>query len=234
MRIRFALAALLFSLSALVQQSATPTPLAADQASVLFKFVWDVGIPWQSYSIQVQADGKTHFEGTPNPAQSGDTDPVQQDFTMSEANRQKIFDAARRLNYFQGDLDSHLKHIAQTGVKTLAYKSAQVHGSSTYNYSQNPDAQQLTQVFLGLATTLDYGRKLAWNYRFDKLGMNQTLRELEDLQASHMVDELAAIEPILRKIADDSSLMHISRQSAQHLLKTISVADVAKQSAAQP
>ncbi len=104
------------------------------------------------------------------------------------------------------------------------YKSAQVQGSSTYNYSQNPDVQQLTQLFLGLATTLDYGRKLAWNYRFDKLGMNQTLRELEDLQASHQVEELAAIEPILRKIADDSSLMHISRQSAQHLLKTISVA----------
>jgi len=230
---RFALVAFLISLSALAQQPAT-TPPVADPASVWFKFAWDVGIPWQSYSIQVQADGKTHFDGTPNPSQDGDTDPVQQDFVMSEGNRQKIFDAARKLNYFQGDLDSHLKHIAQTGAKTLAYKSAQVQSSSTYNYSQNPDAQQLTQLFLGLANTLDYGRKLAWNYRFDKLGMNETLRQLEDLQTGHMVEELGAIEPILRKIANDPSLMHISRQSAQHLLKMIGVADAAKPSAAQP
>jgi len=231
---RFALAALLLSVSVRAQQPTTPAPTSSDQASVWFNFKWDEAIPWQRYSIQVQADGKTHFEGTPNPSQGGDTDPVQQDFTMSDANRQKIFDAARKLNYFQGDLDSHLKHIAQTGSKTLLYKSAQVRGSSTYNYSQNPDVQQLTQLFLGLATTLDYGRKLAWNYRFDKLGMNQTLRELEELQANHQAEELSAIEPILRKIANDPSLMHISRQSAQHLLKTISVPASANQSAAQP
>ncbi len=110
------------------------------------------------------------------------------------------------------------------------YKSAQVQGSSTYNYSQNPEVQQLTKLFLGLATTLDYGRKLAWNYRFDKLGMDQTLSELEQLQTGHQVEELSAIEPILRKIAGDPSLMHISRQSAQHLLKTITVSDAAGQS----
>ena len=85
-----------------------------------------------------------------------------------------------------------------------------------------------------MATTLDYGRKLAWNYRFDKLGMNQTLHELEELQASHQVEELSAIEPILRKIANDPNLMHISRQSAQHLLKTSSVPGGTNQSAVQP
>ncbi len=234
---RFALAAILLFLSASsaalasAQQAAAPT---VEQASVWFNFVWDVGIPWQSYSFQVQTDGRVHFNGTPNPARGGDSDPVQQDFTISEANRQKIFEAARRLNYFQGDLDSHLKHIAQTGSKTLMYKSAQVQGSSTYNYSQNPDVQQLTQLFLGLATTLDFGRKLAWNYRFDKLGMNQTLTELQELQASHQVEELSVIEPILRKIANDPNLMHISRESAAHLLKTSGAAGATNQGSAQP
>src|SRR5271157_1250830 len=234
MKPRFALVALLYSLSAPAQQPTTPLSAASDQASVEFNFEWSQGIPWQSYSIQVQADGKTHFAGTPNPSQGGDSDPVQEDFAMSEANRQKTFDLARKLNYFRGDFDSHLKHIAQTGVKTLAYKSAQVQGSSTYNYSPNPDVQQLTQLFQGLAITLDFGRQLAWNYRFDKLGMNQTLRELEELQASHQAEELSAIEPILHKIANDPSLMNINRQSAQRLLKTIGVPGAANQSAAQP
>ncbi len=231
---RLALAGLLFSLSAVAQQAAMSVPAGTEPASVYFSFLWNVGIPWQSYSIQVRFDGKTHFDGIPNQSQSGDTDPVQQDFTMSEANRKKVFDLARKLNYFQGDFDSHLKRIAQTGAKTLAYKSAQVQGSSTYNYSQNPDVQQLTQLFLGIATTLDYGCKLAWRYRFDKLGMNQLLRELEDLQAGHQVEELNAIEPMLRKIASDPDLMHITRQSAQHLLATLSVAEAANQRAAEP
>jgi hypothetical protein len=206
----------------------------ADQASVRFNFEWNQGIPWQSYSIEVQADGKTHFRGTPNTSQGGDPDPVEQDFAMSESNRQEIFALARKLNYFQSDFDSHLKHIAQTGTKTLAYKSDDVHGSTTYNYSPNPTAQRLTQLFLGLATTLDYGRKLAWQYRYDKLGLDQLLRELEDLQARHQVEELNVIEPILRQIANDPNLMHISRQSAQHLLKTIGGPSAAFQNAAQP
>ncbi len=92
----------------------------------------------------------------------------------------------------------------------------------------------MTQFFLGLATTLDCGRKLAWSYRFDKLGLDQQLRELEQLQASHQVEELSAIEPILRKIADDPNLMHISRQSAQHLLRTVGPTVAPTQNAAQP
>lgn len=225
------LLALLLSLPASAQ---TASLVTADQAVVGFNLEWKGGFPWESYSIRVQSDGKVHFNGTPNPSQVGDTDPLQQDFTISEANRQKIFDSARKLNYFQGDFDSRLKHIAQTGAKTLVYKSAQIQGSSTYNYSPNPDVQQLTELFLGLATTIDYGRKLAWSYRFDKLGMDERLRQLEELQARHQVEELSIIEPILRKIADDPNLMHISRQSAQRLLKTIGVPGAATQSATQP
>jgi len=233
MTIRFAVFALALSLSSLAQQAAAPAP-ATGEASVGFNFEWSDGFPWQSYSIRVQSDGKTHFNGTPNPSQAGDTDPVQVDFIISETNRQKIFDSARRLNYFQGEYNSHLKHIAQTGAKTLMYKSVQVQGSSTYNYSENQDVQQLTQLFLGLATTISYGQKLAWSYRYDKLGLDQLLHELEDLQAGHQVEELTAIEPMLRKIADDANLMHISRESAQHLLKTISASTAATQSEAQP
>src|SRR5208337_900372 len=111
MKFRFALAALLLPLSALSQEAASAAPPASDQASVWFNFEWSEGVPWQNYSIRVQSDGKAHFNGTPSPSQLVDTDAVQQDFIMSETNRQKIFDSPRRLNYFQGDFDSHLKRI---------------------------------------------------------------------------------------------------------------------------
>ena len=101
---------------------------------------------------------------------------------MSSASRAKIFDLSKKLNYFQGDFDSHLKRIAQTGSKTLQYQSTTAKGSSSYNWSQNADVEELTRLFQAIATTLDYGRKLTFDYRFDKLGINTRLKELEDLR----------------------------------------------------
>ncbi len=208
----------------LAQQPAT-SPAPTD-ATVTYLFNWPQGFPWTQYSITVHSDGKTHFSGVPHPdAQDADTDPVEQDFTMWENNRQKIFELAQKLNYFQGNLDAHIKHIAQTGSKTLEYQSPQVHGSATFNYSQDPDVQVLNKIFMGIATSVDYGRKLTFQYRFDKLGMDQRLKELQGLQTDHEVEELHIIAPILRKIAADPNLMNISRETAQHLLKKMAEPD---------
>lgn len=229
MRLCFAFVTLLLILPVSAQQEAA-------RPTVTFTFNWSQGIPWQTYTITVEADGKTHFQGTPapDPATGSDTDPIQQDFTMSEANRSKIFDLARKLNYFQGDYDSHLKRIAQTGSKTLEYKSATVHGSTTYNWSQNADVQELTRLFIAIANTLDYGRKLTFGYRFDKLGLDARLKELQNLKDNHYAEELNAIEPILRKIADDPNMMNISRQAAQRLLSAVPGTTPANDTATQP
>lgn len=221
------------ALCALAQQPSS-TAAAADpaQTSVRFSFDWSRGFPWQSYSITVQSDGKARFEGVPHADDSSDSSPYRQDFSISEANRRKIFELAQKLNYFQGNFDAHLKHVAQTGEKTLQYESPRVEGSTTYNWSQNPDVQELTGLFTGIAMTIDYDRKLAFQYRYDKLGIDERLKELEGLEASHGVEELAIIAPMLSKIADDPDMMHISRQSARRLLKSIHQPGVAAQSPA--
>jgi hypothetical protein len=219
MRLCLAFIVLLLVLPASAQQEATPP---AAQPAVTFDFDWSQGIPWQTYSITVRADGNAHFQGTPAPDKAGgDTDLFQQDFIMSEANRSKIFDLAKKLNYFHGDFDSHLKQIAQTGRKTLEYNSANKHSSTSYNWSQNADVQELSRLFVAIANTFDYGRKLSFQYRFDKLGIDARLKELEYIRANHYAEELNAIAPILRKIADDPDMMHISRQTAQQLLRSL-------------
>jgi hypothetical protein len=208
------------------EASAGPAPAPA-QATVTYAFDWPQGIPWAKYSIKVRSDGKAHFDGIPHPdGSNNDTDPVDQDFTMSETNRQTIFGLAQKLNYFQSDLDAHIKHIAQTGRKTLQYESSQTRGSNTFNWSENPDVKELTQLFSGIANTIDYGRKLEFQYRFDKLGMAQRLKELEELRADQQIAELHLIEPILRKIADDPNVMNIARESARHLLQSKTVSPV--------
>jgi hypothetical protein len=232
MRLCLPLVVLLLALSASAQQEAAP---AVSQPAVTFNFDWGKGIPWRTYSITVREDGNTHFQGTPAPDKAGgDTDVFEQDFTMSEANRSKIFDLAKKLNNFHGEFETRLKGIAQTGRKTLEYNSATAHYSSSYNWSQNSDVQTLTRLFVSIANTLDYGRKLAFDYRFDKLGMDARLKELEDLRANHYGEELNAIALILHKIADDPNMMHISRQTAQHLLRTINGSGQPNEIPAQP
>lgn len=225
---------LLTTTSLIAQQPSASSQPAPSGTTVTYLFDWPQGIPWTEYSITVQADGKTRFNGTPHPDdKDADTDPVAQDFTMWENNRQKIFELAQKLNYFQGNYDAHIKHIAQTGSKTLQYHSPQVHGSSTFNYSQNPDVQALTKLFSGIATTFDYQRKLAFQYRYDKLGMDQCMKELEELQSSHEVEELHVLGPMLRKIAADPNLMNIARQSARHILQKMTDPEAASQTPGQ-
>ena len=223
----------LLPLSSGAQQSPPPAVAGTAQEQVKFLFDWNEGLPWLSYSITVHPDGTAHFDGDPNPIGGGQSEPFQQDFILSAANRQKIFQLAKNTNYFQGNFD-YPKKIAQTGRKTLEYESPEVHGSVTYNWSENKDIQELTRIFLAIANTVDYGCKLAYQYRFDKLGMDKRVRELEQLQANGEVEELAAIEPILRKIADDPNLMRITRQSAKHLLKTIETPEPVAAGNSQP
>jgi len=159
---------------------------------------------------------------------------------MTDANRQKIFDLAKKLDYFQGNFEAKQKNIAKTGQKTLGYHGRDGGGghaiehSSTYNYSPNSDVQELTRIFQAIATTLDYGRKLAFKYRFDKLGLDAELKDLQDMQASHYIEELQAIDPVLQKIADDPNMMHINRVTAKQLLKSTGTSGVSSQTATQP
>ena len=188
--------------------------------TVAFKLSWDKGLPWSDYSFTVNENGAAHFKATGNPMESGDNDIFEQDFTMSEANLQEVFRLAKAADYFQGQFESKVKNVAKTGTKTLEFHSPSLNTSTTYNYAPNPNIQQLTKLFQAIAVTIDYGRKLSYQYRFDKLGMDTRLKELVDLRASGMADEIQIIQPILSKIAEDGAILHVARLEAKQLLKS--------------
>ena len=65
--------------------------------------------------------------------------------------------------------------------------------------------------------------------------MDTRLKELVDLHANGMAEELQAIEPILRKIADDDGVMHMARLQAKQLLKSTNPdASTSKPGSSQP
>jgi hypothetical protein len=200
-------------LSSLVAFSQTP-----DQPVVTFTLDFPGSQP-EHYSLRVQSDGTARYESSGRLSPDSDeTDSFDLDFTASAETRQKIFDLAAKAGYFQKDLDSHHKNLAFTGKKTLSYNDGKRNGESTYNYSSQPAVQDLTSFFQNLSFTLEFGRRLHYDHRYQKLALDQELKRVEDMARSNPLAELAAIAPILHQIIDDSTVINVTRARAQRLL----------------
>src|ERR1700704_2909873 len=171
------------------------------------------------HSIHVQADGKARYESSSKiSSDSDDIDRFAYDFTISPATLDKIFELSAKAGYFQNDLDSHRKNMAFTGRKTLAFKDDRRTGESTFNYTPNVAAQDLTNLFQGLSTTLELGHRLEYSLRYQKLALAEELKRTEESARMSPPVELQAIAPILQQIVADSSVMNVTRARAQRLL----------------
>jgi len=174
----------------------------------------------EHYSLRVQSDGAAHYESSGRLSPDSDeTDSFDLDFTASPATRQKIFELAAKAGYFQKNLESHHKNIAFTGNKTLSYKDGKRSGESTFNYSSQPAAQELTSLFQDLSATLEFGRRLHYDHRYQKLALDEELKRMEEMARTNPLVELTAIAPILQQIIGDATVMNVSRARAQRLLE---------------
>ena len=79
--------------------------------------------------------------------------------------------------------------------------------------------QQLTTLFQGVAATLEFGRRLAHNHRYQKLALDDELKRMEDEARRGDLVELQAVKPLLQEIYDDSSVMNVVRARAQRIME---------------
>ncbi len=180
------------------------------------------------YAIVLESSGKSSYtSGVAKPASGTDSDsdsasdsdqPYHYSFTMSPATRDRIFDLAARANYFSGDVNYTKHNVANTGEKTLTYRDAQHNTVAKYNYSTNPAIQQLTSLFQGLSSTLEYGLRLEEAYHYQKLALDEELKSMEQQADRNQLVEAQAVAPILKKIAADASVMNVTRARAERLL----------------
>ena len=153
---------------------------AADPASITFSLDFPNSSP-EHYSLALQSDGHAHYESSGKISQDSDVrDSYQTDFTFSDATRTRILELAAQAHYFSGKVDSGNKKLAFTGTKKLIYKDGQRNSSAEYNYSQQPAVQQLTTLFQNVAATLEYGRRLTYFRRYQKLALDDELKRMED------------------------------------------------------
>jgi hypothetical protein len=170
------------------------------------------------YAISVSDDGNAAYDSDSKLNDSAASEPFHSDFTVSQASRTRIFDLAKRAHYFEGDVDSKKKNLASTGTKTLAYKDAQKSTRATYNYSPIPAVEELTAFFQSLSTTLEFGHRLDYYLRYQKLALDEEMKKMEEMSNSGGLVEMSAVAPILHKIADDPAVIKVVRARAQRLM----------------
>lgn len=215
-----ALAVLLAALLLRGQNAGNNPAEHATVPTITYDRVWGAYTP-QSITITVESTGRATYVSR-NPFKTPDqqeTDPeFTFQFTMSAATREKLFRDAREANYFDGDFTFKKHAVSSTGRKTLTYLDQARHFQSSYDYSENKAIEEITNIFQGISNTIEHGRKLQYLRRFDKLGLEEELKGMEELDKSGFLAELQLIAPTLESIANDPAILNIARQRARRLL----------------
>jgi hypothetical protein len=144
-----------------------------------------------------------------------DEQPVKAQMPGSDA--AVLFDLAQKLDFFRTPLESGLK-VANTGKKTFGYDDGTGKTSqAVFNYSTNVIAQQLLDRFEQIAETERAYIQLERTARFDKLGVNDALAEIESLWLRKQLAAPLQFIPLLNRVANHESYMHLARERAARL-----------------
>lgn len=173
----------------------------------------------EHYAVEVPASGNATYSSNSKVTENSEADKFQIDFTLSDATRTRIFELAKRARYFDGVTDAGKKNLAFTGSKLLTYHDAQRDTKLRYNYCQNNAVQELTALFQNLSTTLEFGRRLDYYHRYQKLALDAELKRMEAMIGQNSLDEVTALTPILDGIAKDQTVINPVRARAQRIME---------------
>ncbi|CAN5489693.1 hypothetical protein BH10ACI4_BH10ACI4_09620 [soil metagenome] len=215
-------------------QTSPPPPASGAQATVTYQFD-RTGLPVPRFTLVIHEDGTGTYHAEEAERRSADSalqqvslKVIDRPLTVSAEMATKIFTTARALKFFDIFCGTKAKNIADTGKKTLTYKGSDGTGSCTYNYSDDKSVMALTDSFYAIAYTMDVGRRLDFERRFDRLGLDAELISLEKAVQDKYAMELGNIAPTLRVLAGDSELMQRVRTRAGKLLEQSSAVAASK------
>src|SRR4051812_15773500 len=185
-------------------------PVVGQQAATITYTQDFPGSDPSHYMISISSDGRGHYEGNgklilvSDYASDGSVpDAEQLEFTPSATFITKVFDLAKRAKYFQGEVENKKRNLAFTGKKILTYNDGKLNTSATFNYASVPEVLELTRVFQNLSSTLEFGRRLAYCHRHQKLALDAESKQMESTAKSGGLEDIGTIAPIMQKIIDD-------------------------------
>jgi hypothetical protein len=162
------------------------------------------------FSIRVDRTGLLQYKESPT-----DDQPVTAQ--LQEADTAALFSMAEKLDYFKSPLESGLK-VANTGKKTFRYENE--NGSATevsFNYSINETARALLERFEQIGEAERAYLELDRTVRYDKLGVNEALAEIESLWLRKQLATPRQFIPLFNRITTHEAYMHLARERAARL-----------------
>lgn len=188
---------------------------APGAATITYRRVFKGSTP-EFIEIKIAEQGKATFE-----IRQLEDDPSAEPFEVGQPVRQKIFELTADLkNFAIADLDIQ-KRIANLGQKTFRYeRDSEVHEAS-FNYTLNASANMLMQIFEGLARQQGDLALLERSVKYDRLGVNDALRQFETDMDHRLLPEPERLLPVLDQIGADSHFVDIARTRARALAERI-------------
>lgn len=189
--------------------------LTSEDATITYRRVFKASNP-EFIEIKVGENGTATFD-----IRQLVDPPGAQPFEVGPALRAKIFELARQLDDFR-DLQLDIRRrIANLGEKTFRYERGTEAHEAHFNYTLNSTANQLMQIFEGLARQQEHLVLLQRRMRYDRLGINDALLQLESDLHRKLLPEPERLVPVLEQIANDSRFVDIARQRARALAERI-------------
>lgn len=209
----FALILLALAIAALAAANARATP--ADDATITYRKIFKTSYP-EFTEIKISQSGSAIYDirqlsdaASPQPAQ------------IAPSIVARIFDLGAKLHNFDGvDLEMHHR-IANLGQKTFTYQRGAETHSVTFNYTLNEPAAQLLSIFEDLARQQTDLSDLERTMRYDRLGVNDVLRQIEKDYEDRLFLEPEQFLPALDQLASDTHFVDIARERARNLAARI-------------
>jgi hypothetical protein len=184
---------------------------AAGGAEITYRKIFKTSYP-EFVEIKINASGSGTYD-----IRQLDEDANPQPFQIGAPLAERIFALAAKLHDFQGvDLDVH-RRLANLGEKTFAYENGAEKYETKFNYTLDESASQLVNIFEGLARQTADISDLARTMRYDRLGVNDVLLQIESDLNNKQIPEPERLLPILDQLAGDEKLLDIARQRARTL-----------------
>jgi hypothetical protein len=213
------LAVLAFALGFLVPTFARNAtgrgPSAPNSPTITYRKIFKSSYP-EFVEIKLNESGHGTFD-IRQLDEEGNPQPFEVSFPLAE----KIFALAAKLHNFQGvDLDVH-RRIANLGEKTLRYEKGSESHEAKFNYTLDDSASQLMAIFEGLARQATDFSDLERTMRYDRLGVNDVLQQIEQDYNNKLFPEPERLLGALDQVAADSKFIDIARQRARNLAAKI-------------
>lgn len=180
----------------------------ADAPRIVYSKSFPGSVPPYS-GIVVQSDGSAVYKEAPD-----DDQPMR--FHLTDGETREIFQLANKLDKFTRKLESGLK-VANMGLKTYRWEEGAVRNEQKFNYSEDLDARALQDWFERIAESEQYLINLERTVRFDKLGVNQALLQLEVAWNRKRLVAVDQFLPMLDRVAKNDSYLNMARERAAYL-----------------